>query len=91
KIRKWTIIKLICHFYLSFSEFERQFGIPFKTYFETELIELEKLEKDRLVEVSSGHIQVLDFGKILVRNVCMVFDAYLRKEGIPKVEYSKTI
>ncbi|MDH5561727.1 MAG: oxygen-independent coproporphyrinogen III oxidase, partial [Deltaproteobacteria bacterium] len=51
KIRKWTIIKLICHFYLSFSEFERQFGIPFKTYFETELIELEKLEKDRLVEV----------------------------------------
>jgi len=34
---------------------------------------------------------VVNYGKILVRNVCMVFDAYLKKQEIPKVKYSKTI
>lgn len=91
QIRKWTILRIICHFYVSFDEFEKVFNIPFKTYFEQELTDLEDLKIDGLLSISENNIEVIDHGKILVRNICMVFDAYLRKKDTPQVKYSKTI
>ena len=90
-IRKWTITRLICHFYLSFDEFKQEFGKEFNEYFKNELNRLEEFQQDGLLELSSIHIQILDFGKILVRNICMIFDAYLEKEDVPKIQYSRTI
>ncbi|PCI30493.1 MAG: oxygen-independent coproporphyrinogen III oxidase [SAR324 cluster bacterium] len=91
QIRKWTIIRLICHFYLSFEEFKAEFGEDFREYFQSELGELEAMQADGLLEVKEDHIEILDPGKILVRNICMVFDAYLKRSNVPKVTYSKTI
>lgn len=91
QIRKWTIMRLICHFYLSYAEFEMKFGISFKTYFKVELEQLKDLQKDGLLELNHDHITISDHGKILVRNVCMIFDAYLKKQEVPKVIYSKTV
>ena len=89
--RKWTIMKLICHFYLDFSEFQSEFNIPFTDYFAEELALLKPLVEDGLLEINADHIKVLDIGQILVRNICMIFDAYLKKSDQPKVNYSKTL
>ncbi len=91
QVRKWTILRLICHFYLDFTEFESKFGISFSDYFHEELHRLEELENDGLLKIDSTCIKVVDHGQILVRNICMVFDAYLGKSDIPQVKYSQTI
>ena len=33
---------------------------------------------DGLISLAEGRIQVLPRGRLLIRNVCMVFDAYLK-------------
>ncbi len=89
--RKWTIMKLICHFYLDFNEFQSTFNESFTAYFTDELSNLKELEEDGLLEIGSDSIKIKDIGQILVRNICMVFDAYLKKQDKPAVKYSKTI
>ncbi len=91
RIRKWTIIRLICHFYVSFAEFTTEFGQDFKDYFKEELAGLKEMVADGLLEVHGDHILILDPGKILIRNICMVFDAYLKGEKGAKAQFSKTI
>ena len=87
----WTILKLICHFYLDYNEFHQAFGEAFPDYFANELVELEPLVDDGLLEIHPTHIKVIDNGQLLVRNICMVFDAYLKREDTPKVKFSQTI
>ena len=91
RIRKWTIIRLICHFYVDFEEFAQAFGQDFKTYFKAELEGLGDMVEEGLLELGPGYIQVKPWGKILVRNICMRFDAYLTGKEAPKVKFSKTI
>ncbi|MBU2513016.1 oxygen-independent coproporphyrinogen III oxidase [bacterium] len=89
--RKWTIMKLICHFYLDFDEFQKTFEQRFTDYFADEFSNLKELEEDGLIEIHSDSIVVKNIGQILVRNICMIFDAYLMKQDTPPVKYSKTI
>jgi oxygen-independent coproporphyrinogen III oxidase len=89
--RKWAIIRLICHFYLDFCEFKAAFDTDFLTYFKDELELLKAMEEDGLLEIHSDCIKVIHQGQILVRNICMVFDAYLKRSDVPKIKYSKTI
>lgn len=91
KIRKWTILRLMCNFYLSFPAFQETFDLDFRQYFKEELRHLEEMQQDGLLQVNEDHILILDPGKILVRNICMVFDAWLNRNDSPKVKYSKTI
>lgn len=91
RMRKWAIMKLICHFYLDFKEFSQAFGVSFTDVFEKELRRLIELEQDGLLMIGPDHIQVIDHGKILVRNICMVFDAYLHRKDKPQIKFSQTI
>lgn len=91
RIRKWTILRLICHFFVSFDEFRETFGHDFTAYFQPEMAGLDDMIDEGLIEVDEGHIKVLPWGKILVRNICMRFDAYLKGDKAPKVKFSKTI
>jgi len=79
KLRRHVITELICHFHLDMGAVEKGFGIDFADYFEVELAELKAIEADGLLELSPGHIQVKPVGKLLIRNICMVFDRYLRE------------
>jgi len=36
------------------------------------------MESDSLVELTNDKIQVVPEGKMLIRNICMVFDIYLK-------------
>ncbi len=82
-IRRTVIQQLSCHFLLNFDDIEKTNGIDFKQYFAKELVELQSMEDDGLLTITASSIQVSPAGRMLIRNICMVFDEYLRqqKEG----------
>ena len=77
QIRKAVINALICQFELDFEKIEHAFGIDFQTYFANELDTLKPMVADELLAVSPGEIKVLESGRLLIRNICMVFDRYI--------------
>ncbi|SCZ56379.1 oxygen-independent coproporphyrinogen III oxidase [Thiohalomonas denitrificans] len=81
KLRRSVITNLICHFVLHKAEVEKTFGITFDEYFAAELNELNEMEKDGLLEQHPDRIEVKPAGKLLIRNICMVFDRYLREKA----------
>jgi oxygen-independent coproporphyrinogen-3 oxidase len=48
------------------------------------------MQSDGLLELDEDTLQVLPSGRLLVRNICMVFDRYLRESG-KRNQYSKVI
>jgi oxygen-independent coproporphyrinogen-3 oxidase len=79
-LRRAVIMQLICHLHLDFAAIERAHGIRFADYFAVELADLAALQADGLVAVTPQRIDVLPAGTLLIRNVCMVFDKYLRTQ-----------
>lgn len=79
KLRRQVITQLICHFTLSIPQIENRYQINFKNYFATEWQELAVMEQDGLIEQFDDRINILPAGRLLVRNICMVFDVYLRQ------------
>ncbi|MGZ5008163.1 MAG: oxygen-independent coproporphyrinogen III oxidase [Methylobacter sp.] len=88
KLRRAVITQLICHFDLTFAVIERQFGIHFSNYFAKELEALAPMQADGLLMLSAEGIQVLSAGRLLIRNICMVFDKYLAQK---QQQFSKVI
>jgi oxygen-independent coproporphyrinogen III oxidase len=80
-LRRSLIQKLMCQFELSIPAIEQAFPIAFADYFELELAQLQELERDGLVTVDAEWISVTMKGRLLIRNVCMVFDHYLASRG----------
>ena len=78
-LRREIIMQLICHFKLDFAAVEQKYELVFTDYFSQELNELQSLQADGLLSVDATCLIVSPPGKLLIRNVCMVFDRYLRK------------
>lgn len=76
-IRRAVIMQLICQFELNFSDIEKRFNIDFNQYFADELEAIANLQHDDLLSLSTEQIKVNETGRLLIRNICMVFDAYL--------------
>ncbi len=82
ELRRDVITRLICHFELAFSDVDSRWGIRFGDYFAEELNALTDMQADGLLRMDESGIQVLPAGRLLIRNICMTFDAYLKqKEG----------
>jgi hypothetical protein len=79
ELRRDVITRLICHFRLDFADVERRWNIDFADYFATSLPKLDGMVRDGLLEVDSVGIRVLPKGRLLIRNICMAFDAYLAR------------
>ncbi len=90
EIRRDTITRLICHFKLDFADIERAWGLVFKDYFATSLAKLEQMQGDGLLTIDAQGIRVLPSGRLLIRNICMAFDAYLEAKSGP-IGFSKVI
>ena len=88
-LRREVINQLICHFELNFKEIENAFSIKFSDYFSDELEQIKDMQADSLLELTTDKILVLPEGKLLIRNICMVFDVYLKKNK--EQRFSKTI
>ncbi|MCX9003735.1 oxygen-independent coproporphyrinogen III oxidase [Citrobacter portucalensis] len=80
-IRRDVIKLLICNFRLDYAAVEQQWDLNFADYFAEDLKLLAPLAKDGLVDVNEKGIQVTPKGRLLIRNICMCFDAYLRQKA----------
>ncbi|UZE25509.1 oxygen-independent coproporphyrinogen III oxidase [Pseudomonas sp. B21-056] len=81
RLRRAVIQQLICHFNLAFAEIEQTFPIDFQHYFAALWPQLQAMAEDGLIELDNTHIKILPAGRLLVRSVCMVFDAYLEQQN----------
>ena len=88
-IRREVITELICNFRLNKGDIETKFGIDFDTYFEREINELREMERDGLLTLDGKEIKVTPLGRLLIRNICMVFDIYTKRRK--ERRFSRTI
>ena len=77
-LRQRVIRDLICNMQLDMKSIETEFGIQFEQYFSDALAPLRAMAEDGLIALDDNHINVLGAGKLLIRNICMCFDAYLK-------------
>ncbi|WP_372881677.1 oxygen-independent coproporphyrinogen III oxidase [Psychromonas sp.] len=80
-IRREVIKKMICNFKLDFKQIEKDFDLKFSDYFAEDIKLLQCFIDDNLVEVGTESITVLPKGRLLIRNICMCFDIYLRNKA----------
>jgi oxygen-independent coproporphyrinogen III oxidase len=90
QIRRDVITRLICHFSLQMDSIEAEWGIEFRTYFADELNRLGSMQEDGLVAIGDQSIVVKPKGRLLIRNICMQFDAYLNSQAA-RGSFSKVI
>jgi len=79
-LRRAVIMQLICHFNLNFAQIASKYKIDFNNYFADEISRLALMRDDGLIEMNSQSIQVTSKGRLLIRNVCMIFDRYLNSK-----------
>jgi oxygen-independent coproporphyrinogen-3 oxidase len=82
-VRQMVISQIYCGTGVAPEPVEKAFGIEFDTYFARELEVLGELEADGLVTIAGGNRVELTFplGRVLMRNVAAVFDAYLEPDA----------
>ncbi len=76
-LRRIIIQMLMCNFELSVGSIELAYPVSFNIYFASELEKLRELEQSRLLTIDDEWISITPKGRLLIRNVCMVFDKYL--------------
>jgi oxygen-independent coproporphyrinogen III oxidase len=90
-MRRFVINRLMCLLRLDLGEVEAKFGPDGRAAIEGSLASgVKELVEDGLVTYDGTVLRVLPLGQILVRNVAMLFDAYLGKAGAQK-QFSRTV
>jgi oxygen-independent coproporphyrinogen III oxidase len=89
KIRRHTIMRLMCDLELNYTAMSALLGINFTQYFQRELDGLKDMQADGLIQLTPEGFLVTNIGRLLIRNIAMRFDAYLaaNNEG----RFSRTI
>jgi oxygen-independent coproporphyrinogen-3 oxidase len=93
-LRQYVINEIICHFHLDFADVQQQFGVSVEEHFAAELDQLTPMIEDKLLTRDSSGIRVHNAGRLLVRRICMVFDAYLQtnsRQASNQIRYSRII
>ena len=88
-LRRELITQLICNFKLDINQFMTTQGIDFGQYFEDEIEQLKIMQDDGLLKIDRDAITILPPGRLLIRNICMTFDAHLKDNQ--KNRFSKVI
>ncbi len=91
RLRQHLIRDWMCHFRVDKRELEARFGIRFDRYFERELEALAPLADEGLVRIGPDRIEAGELGRLLPRNVAMVFDRYLVREAGGPSPFSRTV
>jgi oxygen-independent coproporphyrinogen-3 oxidase len=89
KIRRQTIMRLMCDLNLDYAAMSQLLGIDFAEHFENELASLDDMEADGLILKTPTGLLVTELGRLFIRNIAMRFDAYLPKTT--ERRFSKTI
>lgn len=88
-IRQKAINEIMCNLRLDFNALSRQFNIDATSYFSEERESLKPLASDGLIKIEQDVISVEPIGRLLIRNIAMIFDAYLKPTDTKK--YSQVL
>jgi oxygen-independent coproporphyrinogen-3 oxidase len=89
-LRRTVIQCLMCHFEVPIEPLNIAHLIDFRTYFAQELRDLAPFREAGLVKLDDDYLTVTPLGRYFIRNICMVFDRYLR-EVQERQRYSKVV
>lgn len=78
-IRGDVIRELMCNLFLDKQSIESKHNIVFDEYFAQELVSLQTFIDDGLVDNAETTIMVSPRARLLIRNICMSFDAYMKR------------
>jgi oxygen-independent coproporphyrinogen-3 oxidase len=90
-LRQAVIMELMANFSIDIARVEREHDIVFGRYFADALEALEEFVDGDLVTITDKKISVSPTGTLLIRNIAMPFDAYMKKYGSSKKSFSKTV
>ena len=91
QIRQYVVMELMSNFKLDIKRFESIFGVNFKEYFADAIKELETFAQEELLTINDTAIECSQTGTLLIRNICMPFDAYMKKHIQNSKTFSKTV
>jgi len=90
--RRDLIYRLMCHFELDTDEFSQMYQCEFKYKYKFELEQLNCFFEDACLSWQDGSIlKVSDHGRLVIRNIVMVFDDYLKNMQSNVPRFSSTI
>ncbi len=90
-LRRFVINRVMCLLRLDLREVAAKFGQPARASIEASLAKgVAELQDDGLVTFDGDVLQISPVGQLLVRNVAMLFDAYLPGQGA-KQTFSRTV
>ena len=81
RIRQYVIMELMSNFKLDIQRFEATFGVKFAEYFSDALSALKPFEEDGLLSITPEAISCTPTGTLLIRNISMPFDAYMKRHA----------
>jgi oxygen-independent coproporphyrinogen-3 oxidase len=82
--RRSVITDLMCNFWVDLGEDGLNYFLP-------ELDDLQDLEREGLLTLRGSEVELSSLGRVFVRNVAMVFDAYLRRAKSAPKPFSMTV
>jgi len=88
RIRRETIMRVMCDLSLDYAAMSEILGVNFAEYFANELTTLAPFAADKLVTFHLGGLEVTDAGRLFIRNIAMSFDNTLASG---ERRYSRTI
>ena len=90
-LRKAVIMELMANFSIDIKRVEKEHGISFKKYFADAMDTLEEFAKEDIITITDEKITVSPTGTLLIRNIAMPFDAYMKKYNGSEKNFSKTV
>jgi oxygen-independent coproporphyrinogen-3 oxidase len=91
QIRQYVIMTLMSNFKLDIPTVEKKFGIVFSDYFSDAILALQEFIDSNLITMDDKYIQVSQTGTMLIRNIVLPFDAYMKTKQNLKKTFSKTV
>jgi oxygen-independent coproporphyrinogen-3 oxidase len=79
-LRAEVIQALMCYDALDYDAFGAQHDVDFRQYFAAEVKRLEPLAEDDLIDLDEAGIRITPKGRLLLRNIAMMFDRYIGDE-----------
>lgn len=90
-IRKHVIMKMMCDLELDKTQVENKFNINFDEYFSDSIIDLAPFINEEIVVNTKEKILIRGMGRLVLRNIAMCFDAYIKKMIKEKPIFSRTV
>ncbi len=91
RMRRDLISRIMCDLVVDAEQFGQLWRLDFYRTFAAAIEQFPEFVRDGLIQWDGRLLQVTMLGRIFLRNIAMLFDAYLAQEQADKPRYSKTL